>query len=168
LAFKTNRATYHLKKTRVAKSAGVSSSQASRDQLPGAKGYFNTRALQGGTDPLWVCEGACAALALLAAGGPRVVAIFGVQGGLWDWVREGRALVFALDADTAGQQQGRQLARQAALRGKQVVILPPEAYGGFKEASEAWGAGLRRQRLEEGHLPCLNTSARPGRSERQS
>ena len=35
----------------------------------------------------------------------------------WEWVREVRELVFALDADAAGQQQWRQLARQAALRG---------------------------------------------------
>ena len=63
--------------------------------------------------PLWVCEGAFDALALLAAGVARVVAIFGVHGWRWEWVRE---LVFALDADRAGQQQWRQLARQAALR----------------------------------------------------
>jgi len=35
----------------------------------------------------------------------RVVAIFGVQGWRWDWAREVGALVFALDADAAGQQQ---------------------------------------------------------------
>ena len=50
------------------------------DHLPGAKGYFNAAALQAGAGPLWVCEGAFDALALLAAGVPRVVAIFGVQG----------------------------------------------------------------------------------------
>ena len=51
------------------------------------------------------------------------------------------ALVFALDADTAGQQQWRQLARQAALRGKQVAALPATAYGGCKDVGEAWAAG---------------------------
>ena len=84
-------------------------------------------------------EGAFDALALLAAGIPRVVAIFGVQGWRWDWVRE---LVLALDADTAGQQQWRQLARQAALRGKRVAGLPAVAYGGQKDASAAWAAGV--------------------------
>jgi hypothetical protein len=69
------------------------------DHLPGAKGYFNAAALHAGAGPLWVCEGAFDALALLAAGVPRVVAIFGVQGWRWDWVREVRELVFALDAD---------------------------------------------------------------------
>jgi DNA primase len=48
------------------------------DYLPGTKGYFNAVALQAGTGPLWVCEGAFDALALRAAGVPRVVAIFGV------------------------------------------------------------------------------------------
>src|SRR5215472_10310763 len=35
------------------------------DHLPGAKGYFNATALQVGTGPLWVCEGAFDALALM-------------------------------------------------------------------------------------------------------
>jgi DNA primase len=112
------------------------------DHLPGAKGYFNATALQEDAGPLWVCEGAFDALALLAAGVPRVVAIFGVQGWRWDWVREVRELVFALDADAAGQQQWRQLARQAALRGKRVAVLPAAAYGGCKDVSEAWTTGV--------------------------
>jgi hypothetical protein len=112
------------------------------DHLPGAKGYFNASALRAGAGPLWVCEGAFDALALLAAGVSRVVAIFGVQGWRWDWVRGVRALVLALDADAAGQQQWRALAREAALRGKQVTVLEPAAYGGYKDASEAWAAGV--------------------------
>ena len=112
------------------------------DHLPGEKGYLNAAALHGGTGPLWVCEGAFDALALLAAGCTRVVAIFGVHGWRWDWVRQVRALVFALDADAAGQQQWRQLAREAALRGKRVQVLPAAAYGGCKDVSEAWAAGV--------------------------
>jgi hypothetical protein len=111
------------------------------DHLPGEKGYFNAAALQAGDGPLWVCEGAFDALALLAAGVPRVVAIFGVQGWRWDWARDVRELVFALDADAAGQQQWRALARQAALRGKGVEVLEPMAYGGYKDVNEAWVAG---------------------------
>lgn len=53
------------------------------DHLPGKKGYFHAAALLAGAGPLWVCEGPFDALALLAAGIPRVVAIFGVQG--WRW-----------------------------------------------------------------------------------
>ena len=89
-----------------------------------------------------MCEGAFDALALRAAGVSRVVAIFGVHGWRWDWVRDVRELVFALDADTAGQQQWQALARQAALRGKRVAVLPPHAYGGWKDVSEAWAAGV--------------------------
>src|SRR2546425_5419499 len=110
------------------------------DHLPGEKGSFNATALQAGDGALWVCEGAFDALALLAAGVPRVVAIFGVQGWRWDWVREVRELVFALDADAAGQQQWRAFARQAALRGKRVAGLPAAAYEGWKDMSEAWRA----------------------------
>ena len=111
------------------------------DHLPGVKGYFNAAALQGDGGLLWVCEGPFDALALLAAGVSRVIAIFGVHGWRWDWVRAVRALVFALDADAAGQQW-RQLARQAALRGKQVRVLPTAAYEGYKDVNEAWAAGV--------------------------
>jgi hypothetical protein len=123
------------------------------DHLPGAKGYFNAAALQAGAGPLWVCEGAFDALALRAAGVPRVVAIFGVQGWRWDWVREVRELVFALDADAAGQQQWRQLARQAALRGKRGAVLEPAAYGGCKDVSEAWAAGVLAIGARPGAVP---------------
>ena len=107
----------------------------------------------------WVCEGAFDALALLAAGVSCVVAIFGVHGWRWDWVREVRELVFALDADTAGQQQWRALARQAALRGKKVAVLEPAAYGGYKDVSEAWAAGVlcvgERPEAVRQHAKCL-------------
>ena len=73
------------------------------DHLPGEKGYCNAAALQSGDGPLWVCEGAFDALTLLAAGVPRIVAIFGVQGWRWDWVRGVRDLVFALNTEAAGQ-----------------------------------------------------------------
>jgi hypothetical protein len=112
------------------------------DHLPGEKGYFNAAALHAGAGPLWVCEGVFDALALLAAGVPRVVALFGVQGWRWVWAKEVRELVLALDADAAGQQQWRQLAREAALRGKRVAVLPPAAYGGQKDVSAAWVAGV--------------------------
>jgi hypothetical protein len=38
----------------------------------------------------------------------------------------------------------RQLARQAALRGKHVAVLEPVAYGGHKDVSAAWAAGVLR------------------------
>jgi hypothetical protein len=102
---------------------------------------LNAPALQAGAGPLWVCEGAFDALALRAAGISRVVAVFGVHGWRWDWARQVRELVLALDADAAGQQQWRVLARQAALRGQQVAVLEPAAYGGYKDVNDAWMAG---------------------------
>src|SRR5262249_36485701 len=39
-------------------------------------------------------------------------------------------------------QQWRELARQAALRGKQVAVLPAAAYGGCKDVSDAWAMGV--------------------------
>ena len=64
-------------------------------------------------------------------------------------------LVFALDADAAGQQQWRVLAREAALRGKQVAVLEPAAYGGYKDVNEAWMAGV----LEVGAGPAAGGPA---------
>jgi len=128
------------------------------DHLPGAKGYFNAAALQAGAGLLWIYEGAFDALALLAAGVPRVVAIFGVQGWHWAWAREVRELVFALDADAAGQQQWRTLARQAALRGKRVAALPAAAYGGYKDVNEAWMAGV----LHIGAWPAATAAGAEG------
>jgi Toprim domain len=118
-----------------------------KDETPPAKPgrlwySYSTRKAEAGAGPLWVCKGACDALALLAAGMPRVVALFGVQGWRWEWGREVRELVCALDADTAGQQQWRQLTRQAALRGKAGAVLEPAAYGGHNDVSEAWAAGV--------------------------
>ena len=69
------------------------------------------------------------------------MATFGVQGWRWAWAREVREIVFALDADAAGQQQWRTRARQAALRGKRGAGLPARAYGEHKDASAAWAAG---------------------------
>lgn len=47
------------------------------------------------------------------------------------------------------QAAWRELARGARLRGKQVYVLPPEAYGGEKDASAAWEAGT----LHIGEIP---------------
>jgi hypothetical protein len=98
-----------------------------------------------------VCEGAFDALSLLAAGYSQAIAIFGVHGWRWEWARTVGALIFALDADVVGQQQWRVLARQAVLRGKQVAVLPPTAYGQEKDVNAAWVAGTLS--LEGGASP---------------
>lgn len=111
------------------------------DHLPGTKGYFNAQALADGSGPATICEGAFDALALMAAGAPNVVAIFGVNGWRWEWATKTSELILALDADDAGSTGFRELAREARLRGKHVAYVGPEAYGGEKDASAAWNAG---------------------------
>lgn len=111
------------------------------DHLPGTRGYFRAQALDVGGEPLFICEGPFDALSLIAAG-YRATAIFGVNGWRWEWARPVRRLVFALDADSAGQSAWHALAREACLRGKQVAFLPPEAYGGHKDVNEASVAGV--------------------------
>ena len=136
---------------------GRASPKAKRhDHLPGAKGYFNATACQAGPGPLWVCEGAFDALALLAAGVSRVVAIFGVQGWRWDWAREVRALVFALDADVS---------RTAAV----APARPPgcaagEARGGAASGRLWWAQ--RRQRGVGGRDPRGGDVVHPSRGAR--
>ncbi len=77
----------------------------------------------------------------------------------WDWARDIRELVFALDPDSTGQRQWRQLARQVALRGKRVAVLEPAAYGGHKDVSAAWAAGVlcgeERPEAARQHAECL-------------
>jgi DNA primase len=65
------------------------------------------------------------------------VAIFGVHGWRWDWARGVTSITLAFDADTAGQKGWREIARQGRLRGKRVLILSPEAYGGAKDSNDA-------------------------------
>jgi DNA primase len=116
------------------------------DHLPGNKGYFNFPALERAaatSEDLYICEGPFDALSILAVRPEaNAVAIFGVQGWRHDWAAGVKRVVFALDADAAGQNAWRSLARQLTLRGKQVSILPPAAYGGAKDANDAWTLGM--------------------------
>ncbi len=118
------------------------------DHLPGDKAIFNAAVLAEDSGPLFVCEGPFDALSLIAAGYPRTVAIFGLNGWRWEWAREVHEFVLALDADAAGQESWRALARQACLRGKAVRFLPPQSYRGCKDINEAWIAGV----LEVGQM----------------
>lgn len=111
------------------------------DHLPGEKGYFNAPALL--AERVVVCEGPFDALALMAAGLSNVVAIYGVDGWRWEWAFHSKELVFALDNDEAGSRWS-VLGREALLRGKQVTQLDGAAYGGHKDANEAWCQGVLR------------------------
>jgi len=133
------------------------------DHCAGAKGYFNAPAMREGSGPLTICEGAFDALALMAAGLPRVVAIFGVNAWRWDWARGADELLFALDTDPTGLEAFRELAPVARLRGKRVAYLEPEAYGGEKDAAAAWAAGtLRLGAMPE---PAPDAPTRPERGD---
>ena len=124
------------------------------DHLKGVKGYFNAQALTGSQDgPVWVVEGAFDALALLEAGVERVVAVFGVDGWRWSWFRQVADLVFAFDADQAGTDAWRKLAKGAVMRGKRVETLTISAYGGEKDVAAAWAAGV----LEVGSSPAMSS-----------
>lgn len=112
------------------------------DHLSGAKGYFNAPALLADNGPVTICEGAFDALALMAAGAPNVVAIFGVDGWRWEWAKKASEMILALDSDSSGSRALQELAREARLRGKTVAYLEPGAYGSEKDASAAWSAGV--------------------------
>ncbi len=115
------------------------------DHLAGQKGYFNAAALRGGDGPLFVCEGAFDALAIMASGRERAVAIFGVSGWRWDWVsKDVRRIVFAMDADDAGREGWTKIGREARLRGIRVAYLGADNYGGCKDAAAAWSTGKLR------------------------
>ena len=112
------------------------------DHLPGVKGYFNAAALQVDTGPLWVCEGVFDALALLAAGVPRVVAIFGVQGWRWDW--GARSLHWSLPSmptplgsNRGGRSPGRRHSGGSGWRGCRW-----RRTGGARTQSEMWTTGV--------------------------
>lgn len=105
------------------------------DHLPGLKGVFNAPALL--EDTVIICEGAFDALSLLTAG-YNACAVYGVDGLRWHWVKSKR-VVFAFDADTAGQKW-KEHAWDGVLLGKQVYFLPPEAYRGHKDINELWVA----------------------------
>lgn len=124
------------------RAVGEAPKKLKHDHLPGAKGYFNAQALADGSGPATICEGAFDALALMAAGAPNVVAIFGVNGWRWEWATKTGELILALDADDTGATELRELAREARLRGKGVAYLKPGAYGTEKDASAAWQAGV--------------------------
>lgn len=128
------------------------------DHLPGPKGYFNFPALTAAAttaQPLLICEGPFDALSLIAAtGSPHAVAIFGVNGWRWDWSIPLRQVIFAMDADPAGDRGWRQIARSLALRGKRVQYLEPALYGGAKDCNEAWvNSSLDLENLKKALFP---------------
>jgi hypothetical protein len=104
-----------------------------------ARGAFNAPACNGAE--VWLCEAAFDALALMAAGIPHAVAIFGVDGIRWNWLKGARRIVLAFDADKAGAKGIDEHSKQALMRGAEVLAVTPDELGGAKDIAEAWAAG---------------------------
>lgn len=102
--------------------------------LPLPKGYFNSPALN--EEEVFICEGIFDALALFQMGYQNVVAIFGVHGFKWEWVKAKR-IILAMDMDQAGREATKRFSYEGVLRGKQVFLLEEGAYGGFKDLGAA-------------------------------
>ena len=111
--------------------------------LPGRiKGALNAQACNG--PEVWICEGPFDALALMAAGIPNAVAVFGVAGIRWGWLAKARRVVFAFDVDEAGRRETIEHAKQALMRGAEVLTVTADELGGCKDIAEAWAAGALR------------------------
>lgn len=109
-----------------------------------AKGWLNAPIVADASE-LWICEGPFDALALMAAGIPHAVAVFGVQGIRWNWLPPSvRRLVLAFDCDETGRKAILEHAPQAILRGLDVLQVMPSELGGAKDIAEAWQNGTLR------------------------
>lgn len=106
--------------------------------LPRPKGLFYSCDLSD-PGPLWIVEGVFDALALMAAGVPKVVAVFGVAGFDWRWIGR-QEIIIAVDHDEAGQKQAAAMLDEAAYRGLKARRLPAQALGGHKDVAAAWAA----------------------------
>lgn len=115
------------------------------DHLKGNKGWFNARVLARGEGPLHVCEAPLDALALIAAGYERTVAIYGTYGWRWEWIPSGvRRIVLATDADEGGEKAREKIGGEARMRGIEVAYLDAESYGGEKDAAAAYAKDVLR------------------------
>lgn len=102
--------------------------------LPGPRGVFNAPAMS--ADTVFITEGAFDALALIEAGYPTAVAIFGINGLRLEWLKA-KTVVFAMDQDEAGAEWQKMAAR-VRMMGKKVYWIEPEAYQGEKDLADAW------------------------------
>lgn len=90
---------------------------------------------------LWICEGAFDLLALMAYGVHNAVAVFGVAGIRWNWLRQVRRIVLGFDCDEAGRKAIENSAKQCLLRGVEVLQITPDELGGEKDIAKAWELG---------------------------
>lgn len=125
--------------------------ESKHDHLSGNKGWFNARVLHEGEGPLFICEAGLDALALIASGYDRTIAIYGTHGWRWHWVPKNiRQIVIAADADEGGDTVRETIGKEARYRGIEVAYLDKANYGGEKDAAAAYVAGV----LTVGEFPA--------------
>ena len=103
------------------------------------KGIFNAQAMS--NQEVWITEGAFDCLALIASGIPNAVAVFGLNGIRWEWLKQTRRIVLGFDIDSAGVKAIKEQAEQAQLRGIEVLAITREELGGANDIAEAWEKG---------------------------
>ena len=119
------------------------------------KGIFNAQAMS--NHEVWITEGAFDCLALIASGIPNAVAVFGLNGIRWEWLKQTRRIVIGFDIDSAGVKAIKEQAEQAQLRGIEVLAITREELGGANDIAEAWEKGT----LNLEPLPSIDTVETP-------
>jgi hypothetical protein len=104
------------------------------------KGIFNAQAMNS-TEEVWITEGAFDCLALIASGVTNAVAVFGLNGIRWDWLKNVKRIVLCFDFDESGLKAIKEQAEQALLRGIEVLAITKEELGGANDLAEAWEKG---------------------------
>jgi DNA primase len=105
--------------------------------LSGAKGLFNAQALNLVGD-LWLVEGVFDALALMAYGIEKTVAVFGLDGMDMRWFRGQQKIVVLFDYDEAGNNAYKKFAPEAEYWGIKTHRFNEDIVGGYKDFSEYW------------------------------
>ena len=93
----------------------------------------------------------------MAAEIANAVAVFGVHCIRWNRLQGIRRLVLAFDVDEAGRRAIEAHAKQAAMRGVEVLAVTPEELSGLKDIAEAWAAS----KLTLTDMPEPRSRARP-------
>ena len=119
------------------------------------KGIFNAQAMQ--CEDVWITEGAFDCLALIAFGIPNAIAVFGLNGIRWDWLKNTKRIVLCFDIDDSGFKAIKEQAAQAQLRGIEVLAITRDELGGATDIAEAWQKGV----LNIEALPGGNKAAKP-------
>ena len=120
------------------------------------KGIFNAQAMA--NDDVWITEGAFDCLALIASGIPNSIAVFGLNGIRWDWLKNTKRVILCFDIDRSGLNAITEQAKQAQLRGIEVLAITKEELGGAKDIAEAWKRGSLSIELPELHPLTDNTA----------